>query len=52
MLILVGLVPGAFALNMATAPEASQKAIVQMQQLATSLQPLAAGMTCWATKRR
>ena len=45
MLILVGLVPGAFALNMATAPEASQKAIVQLQQVATSLQTQAGGTT-------
>src|ERR1700736_3282865 len=43
MLILIGLVPGAFALNMATAPEASQKAIVQLQQVATTLQSQAAG---------
>jgi PiT family inorganic phosphate transporter len=45
MLILVGIVPGAFALNMATAPEASQKAIVQMQTVATSLQPMAGTTT-------
>ncbi len=45
MLILVGILPGAFALNMGTAPDASQKAIVQMHQVATTLQPLAAGAT-------
>jgi len=43
MLILVGILPGAFALNMATAPADSQKAIVQLQQVATALQPMTAG---------
>jgi len=41
MLILVGIVPGAFALNMGTAPEASQKTISQLQQVVSVVQPLA-----------
>ena len=45
MLILVGVVPGAFALNMATAPADSQKAIVQLQQAAKSLAPMAGTTT-------
>ena len=45
MLILVGIVPGAFALNMATAPEASQKTIVQLQQVVSVVQPLAGSTT-------
>ena len=45
MLILVGLVPGAFAMNMATAPTDSQHAIVQMQQVASIAQPLAGSAT-------
>ncbi len=41
MLILVGIVPGAFALNLATSPDTAQKAIVQLHQIATTLQPQA-----------
>jgi PiT family inorganic phosphate transporter len=45
MLILVGIVPGAFALNMATAPEATQQTLVQLQQVIASVQPLAGTTT-------
>jgi PiT family inorganic phosphate transporter len=45
MLILVGIVPGAFALNMSTAPAASQAAIVQLRQVVTALQPQAGTTT-------
>jgi PiT family inorganic phosphate transporter len=45
MLILVGIVPGAFALNMATAPEAAQKTIAQLQQVVSVVQPLAGSAT-------
>jgi PiT family inorganic phosphate transporter len=37
MLILVGLVPGAFALNMATDEKTSQRAIVELHQVQTAL---------------
>jgi PiT family inorganic phosphate transporter len=45
MLILVGILPGAFALNMATEPKAAQAAIVQLQQVQTDLTPQAQGVT-------
>ena len=45
MLILVGVVPGAFALNMELAPESAQKAIVQLHKVATVVQPLAGATT-------
>jgi PiT family inorganic phosphate transporter len=45
MLILVGIVPGAFALNMATSPDASKAMIVQLQQVAAGAQPLAGTTT-------
>src|SRR6201999_52861 len=45
MLILVGLVPGAFALNMETAPDATKGIIAQMQLVVTEVQPLAGATT-------
>jgi PiT family inorganic phosphate transporter len=45
MLILVGLVPGAFALNMATAPADSRATILQLQQVMVAAQPLAGTAT-------
>jgi PiT family inorganic phosphate transporter len=45
MLILVGLVPGAFALNMATNTTASQGAITELRQIATIFQPKAGTAT-------
>jgi PiT family inorganic phosphate transporter len=45
MLILVGLVPGAFALNMSTAPAASQAAIVELHQVQSALQGQAGTVT-------
>jgi PiT family inorganic phosphate transporter len=45
MLILVGIVPGAFALDMATEPKASQDAIVQLHQVQAELQPMAGSVT-------
>jgi inorganic phosphate transporter, PiT family len=41
MLILVGLVPGAFALNMATDSASSQVIVADLQQVQTELQPMA-----------
>ncbi|HEY0256438.1 MAG TPA: anion permease, partial [Candidatus Methylacidiphilales bacterium] len=45
MLILVGLVPGAFALNMASTSAATQGAATEMRQLVTVMTPLANGTT-------
>ena len=45
MLILVGIVPGAFALNMAVDAQRSQKTIVEMHQIATAFQPKAGAAT-------
>jgi PiT family inorganic phosphate transporter len=45
MLILVGLVPGAFALNMSTDAAASQKAIVDLHQVQTALKTQAGTAT-------
>ena len=43
MLILVGIVPGAFALNMSVDAARSQKTVVEMHQVAAALQPKAGG---------
>jgi PiT family inorganic phosphate transporter len=45
MLILVGIVPGAFALNMASDPGRIQATVTQLQQVATTFTPLANGAT-------
>jgi PiT family inorganic phosphate transporter len=45
MLILIGIVPGAFALNMGADPKAVQSAAVEMKQLVTVFTPLANGVT-------
>jgi PiT family inorganic phosphate transporter len=45
MLILVGLVPGAFALNMATDSAASQGAATELRQIVTIFQPQAGSAT-------
>ena len=45
MLILVGLVPGAFALNMASTSSATQGAATEMRQLVATMTPLAQGTT-------
>jgi PiT family inorganic phosphate transporter len=45
MLILVGLVPGAFALNMATDPAASQAAMADLRLMQTALAPQAGTAT-------
>jgi inorganic phosphate transporter, PiT family len=45
MLILVGIVPGAFALNMGTAPEASQAMVGQLQSVVSVFQPMAGATT-------
>jgi len=45
MLILVGLVPGAFALNMAVSSESTQATITQLHQIGTTLQSQAQGAT-------
>ena len=41
MLILVGIVPGAFALNMTVDAQRSQKTVVEMRQVVTALKPQA-----------
>jgi PiT family inorganic phosphate transporter len=41
MLILVGLVPGAFALNMDTSPAAAKAIVAELQEVQTAVQPLA-----------
>jgi PiT family inorganic phosphate transporter len=43
MLILVGLVPGAFALNMANDPARLQATVTELRQLVTTTTPLASG---------
>jgi len=45
MLILVGLVPGAFALNMSTNTAAAQGAVTELRQVATIFQPQAGTVT-------
>jgi PiT family inorganic phosphate transporter len=45
MLILVGIVPGAFALNMATDAATSQRAITELHQVVSTLQPKAGTTT-------
>jgi len=45
MLILVGLVPGAFALNMANDPARMQSTITELHQLVATVTPLANGAT-------
>ena len=45
MLILVGLVPGAFALNMDTDAKASQTAVADLRQVQTALQGQATGIS-------
>jgi len=45
MLILVGLVPGAFALNMASDPARLQGAVTELRQLVGEVTPLAKGTT-------
>src|SRR5277367_59701 len=45
MLILVGLVPGAFALNMANDPARLQATVTELHQLVTEVTPLANGAT-------
>jgi PiT family inorganic phosphate transporter len=45
MLILVGIVPTSFALNMATAPATAQTLVVKLQAVSTAAQPLAGTAT-------
>jgi len=45
MLILVGMVPGAFALNMSGDAVATQGAVTELRQIATIFQPQAGGIT-------
>ena len=45
MLILVGIVPGAFALNLATTTQVSQQAVVQLHAVTAAVKPLAGATT-------
>jgi len=45
MLILVGIVPGAFALNMATDAQTSQRVVTELRQVVTAMQAKAGAVT-------
>jgi PiT family inorganic phosphate transporter len=45
MLILIGIIPGAFALNMGTSPETVQKVTTELREVVTAVTPQAQGTT-------